>query len=124
MRISQAWMFGAMLAGCVVALAPQSVHAEGLLGAVFTLTNSAVRGNEVVVCERNGNGALRLVGTFPTGGRGSGPAPTSSVFGAPIPATADGLGSQDSLVLSPNLRFLFAVNAGSNSITCLVYFGV
>lgn len=118
MRIRMAFLASVLLAGSALALAPQQVQATQSHGAVFTLTNSAVRGNEVVAYERRQNGALRLLGTFPTGGRGSGPAPTSSVFGAPIPATADGLGSQESLVLSPGRRFLFAVNAGSNSITC------
>ena len=119
MRIKMALLASGLLAATsAFALAPQDARAASVNGAVFTLTNSAVRGNEVVAYERRGNGTLLLIGTFPTGGRGSGPAPTSSVLGAPIPATADGFGSQASLILSPNRRFLFAVNAGSNSITC------
>lgn len=89
-------------------------------GAVFTMTNSTDpgRGNEILVYDRMDDGSLVLSSTALTGGLGSGPAPTSTVFGAPIPATADGLGSQDSLILSDDGRYLFAVNAGSDSVTC------
>ena len=69
-------------------------------GAVYTLSNAAA-GNEVVVFNRSADGNLTLAGSFPTGGLGSG----------------DGLGSQGSLVLSHNGRWLFAVNAGSNEIS-------
>lgn len=88
-------------------------------GAVFVMTNSAdpLRGNEIVRYNRRVNGELVLHGYFPTGGLGSGPAPTSTVLGAQVPATVDGLGSSDSLILSADRRFLFAVNAGSNTIS-------
>jgi hypothetical protein len=62
---------------------------------LFVMTNSAAsdRGNEVVMYERDRDGNLTLIGSFPTGRlesgqpqRGAGPSPTSTVFGAPIPA--------------------------------------
>jgi hypothetical protein len=86
---------------------------QDLAGMVYTMTNSAVRGNAIVACGRQEDGSLELVDVFPTGGLGSGPAPTSTVFGSPVPATADGLGSQGSLILSADRRFLFAVNAAA-----------
>jgi 6-phosphogluconolactonase (cycloisomerase 2 family) len=102
-------------------------------GAVFVMTNSAnpVRGNEVAMYDRAANGDLSLIGFFPTGDLstgtpqlGSGPAPTAQVFkiasGGSLPllaANLDGLGSQNSLILSPLKRCLFAVNGGSNSVS-------
>jgi 6-phosphogluconolactonase len=111
----------AILAALVLAAIVQPAGSASALvvrGAVFTMTNSAVAENQVVAFERRADGSLRLVGTFNTGGLGSGPAPTSTAFGAKIPLPADGLGSQNSLLLSPDRRLLFAVNAGSNSIAC------
>ena len=94
--------------------------AGGLAGAVFTMTNSAdpAMGNEVVAFNRLDDGSLVVAGYYPTGGLGGGPAPTSVVFGARVPANADALGSQNSLLLSDDGSQLFAVNAGSDSITC------
>jgi len=95
-------------------------------GALFVMTDSAdrVRGNEVVMYDRDRNGDLKLIGYFPTGqlGRGqpqlgSGPAPTSQILGGPVPLTSDPLASADSLVLGAGNRCLFVVNAGSNSVS-------
>jgi hypothetical protein len=93
--------------------------AEDFVGTVFTMTNTAIGSNQIVAYGRQEDGSLGLLYVVPIGGLGSGPAPTSTVFGAPVPATADALGSQGSLVLSQDRRFLFAVNAGSDSISCL-----
>lgn len=99
---------------------------ERARGAVFVMTNSTdrIRGNEIVMYHRDKQGDLALVGSFPTGRLemskpqlGSGPAPTSTVFGAPVPATADALGSSNSLILDDKNRCLFAVNAGSNTVS-------
>jgi len=72
-------------------------------GLVFVTTNAGdpVRGNEIVMYRRGANGALVVTGRFPTGGQG----------------LDSGLGSQDSLILSKNGRWLFAVNAGSHEIS-------
>jgi 6-phosphogluconolactonase len=70
------------------------------VGAVYTLTNSAA-GNAVAVFDRESDGALTPDGTFPTGGIGTG----------------SNLGSQGAVILSDNNHELFAVNAGSNSIS-------
>jgi 6-phosphogluconolactonase len=69
-------------------------------GAVYTLTNSA-SGNAVAVFDRASDGSLTPDGTVPTGGNGTGA----------------GLGSQGALVLDDDR--LFAVNAGSNTISML-----
>jgi len=73
---------------------------EGRRGAVYTLTNSA-SGNAVAVFDRAADGSLTSAGTVPTGGLGTGA----------------GLGSQGAIVLDG--RRLFAVNAGSNTISLL-----
>jgi 6-phosphogluconolactonase len=67
---------------------------------VYTLTNSP-DGNAVLLFARDGDGSLTPAGTFPTGGAGTGA----------------GLGSQSAVVVSDDYRLLFAVNAGSNSIS-------
>ncbi len=70
--------------------------------AVYTITNDA-SGNEVAVYERSADGSLTFMGSYPTGGLGSGA----------------GLGSQGSVILRENGRRLFVVNAGSNQISVL-----
>jgi DNA-binding beta-propeller fold protein YncE len=67
------------------------------------LTNQP-SGNAVMVYHRDASGALTPRGTFATGGKGAG-------------AGADPLQSQNSVVLSHDGKLLFAVNAGSNSVT-------
>jgi 6-phosphogluconolactonase len=84
-------------------------------GAVYAMTNQPT-GNAVTAFSRAPDGTLTLVGTFPTGGLGTGGPP-------------DPLRSQGSLILSgqePGARvgwrsnqLLFAVNAGSNEISVL-----
>jgi 6-phosphogluconolactonase len=69
-------------------------------GAVYTLTNSPA-GNAVIAFNRAADGTLTAQGTFATGGSGTG----------------SGLGSQGAIVLSDDGRQLFAVNAGSNTIS-------
>jgi 6-phosphogluconolactonase len=69
-------------------------------GAVYAMTNSA-GGNSILVFDRAANGALTSAGSAATGGAGKG----------------SGLGSQGSLVLTNDQRWLLAVNAGSNDMT-------
>ncbi|MCC5639300.1 beta-propeller fold lactonase family protein [Nostoc sp. CHAB 5844] len=64
--------------------------------------------NQVVMYNRAADGRLSLVGTFDTGGQGSGPA---------VRFAGDGLGSAHSVELSHNRRWLFVTNAGSNNVT-------
>ncbi len=69
-------------------------------GHIFTSTNSAA-GNEVLVFGTDDNGTLALQSRFSTQGLG----------------TSAGLGSQGAVTLSGDGRWLFVVNAGSNSIS-------
>jgi len=89
-----------LLAALMVAATAMASAADNSPGAVYTLTNSPT-GNAVVAFDRSADGTLALQGTFPTGGTGTGA----------------GLGSQGAVVLSNDNRQLFAVNAGSNSVS-------
>ena len=72
-------------------------------GGVFVMTN-AVDKNEVIAYNRASNGTLQEAGRFVTGGRGSG-------------GNNDPLESQGSLRLSQDHSLLFAVNAGSGTVS-------
>ncbi len=76
-------------------------------GAVY-IANNSPDGNQVQVYSRAADGSLVFSGSFATGGLGS---------GAGITVPADPLGSQRSLVLSADNRWLFAVNAGSDQVS-------
>jgi 6-phosphogluconolactonase (cycloisomerase 2 family) len=82
------------------AVITSAAAAQDNAGAVFALTN-AVSGNAVVRWGRSADGSLGPGHLFATGEAGSG-------------AT---LGSQGAVIVSDDHRLLFAVNAGSNSIT-------
>jgi len=82
-------------------------------GMVYTMTN-VYPSNEVIAFRRAADGTLTRMQAYPTGGSGTG---TMNV-GPPAPPTGiDPLTSQGSLSFSRDRRFLFAVNAGSNSIS-------
>ncbi len=72
-------------------------------GAVYTSTNGA-SANAILAFRRAEDGALTPIGSFPTGGRGTGGA-------------VDPLASQYAVILSADHHLLFTVNAGSNDIT-------
>lgn len=99
-------LFGAALltvsAGRVAADEISHRH-ENAVGAVYAMTN-APDGNRVVILDRYEDGTLTKTGSIPTGGAGSG-------------GGFDPLVSQNSLILSPDNRWLFAVNAGSHEIS-------
>jgi 6-phosphogluconolactonase len=88
----------ALLLTALVALS--SLPAVGAAGAVYTLNNSS-SGNAVLVFSRSADGQISSVGTFSTGGTGTG----------------KGLGNQSALAIDAANRFLFAVNAGSADIS-------
>src|ERR1700692_4234871 len=97
-----------LMAGLAVGLAspglskaqPGDTHDAG---AVFVMTN-AIDKNEVIAYRRAIDGTLQESGRFATGGRGSG-------------GNNDPLESQGALTLSQDHSLLFAVNAGSGSIS-------
>jgi len=76
-------------------------------GAVYIMSNSPA-GNQVLAYDRAVDGSLAFVGSFATGGLGSGVGTTVG---------ADPLGSQNSLIVSPEGRWVFAVNAASNDVS-------
>ncbi|HVI80520.1 MAG TPA: beta-propeller fold lactonase family protein, partial [Candidatus Acidoferrum sp.] len=81
----------------------QDLDSQDGAGAVFVMTNS-VKKNEVIAYRRAADGTLREQGRFATGGRGSG-------------GNNDPLESQGSLTLSRDHTLLFAVNAGSGTVS-------
>jgi 6-phosphogluconolactonase len=82
---------------------PFLAQAKGGRGAVYAMTNAD--DNEIVVYHRAANGMLTMVGNLTTGGSGATTEP------------GDALGASNPLILSPNHRWLFAVNAGSDEIS-------
>jgi 6-phosphogluconolactonase len=72
-------------------------------GAVYTLTNAA-GGNGVIAFRRSPDGALAPLGTYASGGRGTG-------------GGVDPLESQYAVVLDDDHEALFAVDAGSNQVS-------
>jgi len=90
----------------VVALTSTMHAANDLTGSpstVFVMTNDNLK-NEVLAYQRLYNGSFALRGSFATDGRGSG-------------GTTDPLQSQGSLTLSGDHNLLFAINAGSGTIS-------
>lgn len=89
------------LAGTALPAAARSYDDDGLRsGMVFTSSN-AQAGNELLVYARGHDGTLALFTRAATGGQGSGA----------------GLGSQGAVTLSGDGRFVFVVNAQSNTVS-------
>lgn len=78
-------------------------------GAVYVMTNDP-EGNKIVGYERKKDGCLEKIGIYETGGNGRDITETGF----------DPLESQDALILDKEKKLLFAVNAGSNSITSFI----
>jgi 6-phosphogluconolactonase (cycloisomerase 2 family) len=86
--------------------------AAGTSHAVFVQTDN-VKGNQVVVYDRSAEGTLAQAGVYATGGLG----------GALEGSEVDHLASQGSLALDRQNGLLYAVNAGSNSVSVFAVFG-
>jgi 6-phosphogluconolactonase (cycloisomerase 2 family) len=80
--------------------------------AVFVQTDST-SGNQVIVYQRAADGTLTQAGAYPTGGLGG-------ILGG---SAVDHLASQGSLQYDPSHSVLFAVNAGSNTVSVFYVFG-
>lgn len=89
---------------------PVFAHDNEQQGAVYAMSNKA-DGNEILVYDRNKDGTLAFLDTYPTGGLGTG--------GEEPIEPVDALGSQSPLILDRGNRYLFAVNAESDNITVL-----
>ncbi len=83
-----------------------SAAAHGARSAVFVQTDN-LGGNQVVAYDRAADGTLTQAGSYATGGLG----------GQLTGSVVDHLASQGSLVLDHAAGLLYAVNAGSNSIS-------
>src|SRR5690349_11339869 len=81
-------------------------------GAVFVQTDDPA-GNAVVAYDRARDGSLRPAGSYATGGRG----------GVLAGSVVDHLASQGSLALDRRAGLLYAVNAGSDTITVFAVHG-
>jgi 6-phosphogluconolactonase len=99
MRTARRVVLGSVLALAGLALAAGPAAASDK-SAVYTSTNSA-SGNRVLAFDASGSGALSPAGSLATGGNGTG----------------TGLGSQGAVALTKAGRFLYVVNAGSDSIS-------
>jgi 6-phosphogluconolactonase len=84
----------------VLAVAGPASAAGAAPGAVYVLSNQ-VSANAVLVYDRAPDGSLTAVGSVPTGGTGTG----------------GGLGSQGAVVVDGPGRHLYAVDAGSGTVT-------
>jgi 6-phosphogluconolactonase len=94
---------GLLAMGSQLVAHARAENARDASGAVFVMTNAAVN-NQIAAYARAENGELQAKGTYSTGGNGSG-------------GTVDPLHSQGSLVLSWDHHLLFAVNAGSGTVS-------
>jgi hypothetical protein len=89
-----------------------SALAAGTSSTVFVQTDN-LSGNQIVAYDRTGAGALTQAGVYDTGGLGG------KLEGSEV----DHLASQGSLTLDPENGLLYAVNAGSNTISVFAVLG-
>jgi hypothetical protein len=87
-------------------------HAVGLGNVVFVQTDG-LSGNQIVAYDRADNGALTQAGIYSTGGLGG------QLTGSVVDRTA----SQGALSYDRAANLLFAVNAGSNTVSVFAVFG-
>lgn len=106
---------GAAAATAAAALAgvgASSALAAGAAESVY-VQNDNLAGNQIVVYDRGAGGALTQAGTFSTGGLGG------QLEGSQV----DHLASQGALALDQENGLLYAVNAGSNTISVFAVLG-
>ena len=100
MKFKSIPLVGALAALLTILAVAPAAAAGSTAGAVYTLSNAA-GGNAVIAYSRASDGSLAPLGTFPTGGLGSG----------------GGLGSQGAVTLSADGQWLLAVDPGRNDVT-------
>jgi 6-phosphogluconolactonase (cycloisomerase 2 family) len=112
-RVRSATMTWSAALGAALALATTIVPSAAMAheqrrgrSAVFVQTNN-ILGNAILAYARLPDGTLRLVGRYPTLGRGD----------TQIDAASDPLASQGSLTFDRRRRLLYAVNAGSDTVS-------
>jgi len=110
MKSTRLWALACLLVmGGLSMASARAEDADHTKGAVFVMTNAAVD-NQIAAYSRQEDGSLVAEGTYSTGGNGSG-------------GTVDPLHSQGSLRLSHDHRLLFAVNAGSGTVSSFAVWG-
>jgi 6-phosphogluconolactonase (cycloisomerase 2 family) len=109
-RLASAAALAAALVGAFAAPAvagpSRGAHAPGADHVVFVQTDNTA-GNQIVAYDRADNGTLTLANTYNTGGLG----------GALNGSAVDHLASQGSLTYDHDNALLYAVNAGSNTVS-------
>jgi 6-phosphogluconolactonase len=90
----------AVLSGGLALVGPPAAQAAGSARAVYVLSNQP-SGNAVITYTRAADGTLNPSGSYATGGTGTGA----------------GLGSQGAVVVDDTESFLYAVDAGSSTLT-------
>src|ERR1035437_2335711 len=90
----------ALAAALILAVPGIAAASDGRSGYVYTETNAAT-GNAILAYSQAHDGSLTWIGTFPTGGLGTG----------------SGLATQGEVILAGGGKWLLAVNAGSNDIS-------
>jgi 6-phosphogluconolactonase (cycloisomerase 2 family) len=111
----RAAVLGAVALGAGLVLTPPASAAPPSgsgHGAVFVATDAAT-GNRVVAYDRAADGSLHRVGSYPTGGNGG------VLDGAVVDHTA----SQGALTADPRHGELYAVNAGSDTLSVFTVHG-
>ncbi len=91
-----------------------------VVGAFYTETNG--NPNKLLVFNRYNDGTLKQASKVATGGQGGHQGQPINVMAPPPVCTGNGAGcpsldSQDAIALTPNGKFVFAVNAGSNTVS-------
>ena len=103
---------GGLIAVTMLATLSSSASALAAGRAVFVQTDN-LAGNQIVAYERAGDGTLTQAGTYATEGLG----------GELEGSVVDHLASQGSLAYDSQNRLLYAVNAGSDTISVFAVFG-
>jgi 6-phosphogluconolactonase (cycloisomerase 2 family) len=103
---------GGLIAVAILATLSSSASALAAGRAVFVQTDNPA-GNQIVAYERAGDGTLAQAGTYATEGLG----------GVLEGSVVDHLASQGALAYDAQHRLLYAVNAGSDTISVFAVFG-
>jgi 6-phosphogluconolactonase (cycloisomerase 2 family) len=115
-RLAVASLAGASAAGLLAfgagAASAAPAHRDARGHAVFVEANDP-NGNTIAVYDRNADGTLTAAGRYETGGRG----------GVLDGSVVDHLASQGAVTYDPERRLLYAVNAGSNTVTVFAVHG-
>ena len=112
MRASKRLGAGIVAVAALMALTAGSAGAFGAGHAVFVQTDN-LAGNQIVAYDRGEGGSLTPAGSYGTGGLG----------GALEGSVVDHLASQSSLLYDRQNGLLYAVNAGSDTISVFAVFG-